>query len=390
MQSSDDSSVIETIPESPMHGFDTVKTTPAWALFQEGGLATSYQCMAAPEAADTAAQFFNIQGTLTRFATEKDDTFRINASDGSRYVLKIANPHEPLDEIDLQIQVLRHIEKADPALPVPRVFTNMDGKTLSEFTDRAGQVRQARLLSFIDGVPLDSVDSTATEREQVGEILARLRLATADFSHPVDTRALAWDVKHLLTLTPLLHGVEDATQRKLLEDGLERYARIQPQLAGLRSHVLHNDFSKSNIVVRPGHSEFVAGIIDFGDIVRTAIAIDVSTALLNQLPAGDAVQQHDDIFTNGRDVLRGYLRIADLTDEERSLLPYLTMGRIVTRALLTIWRGRMFPENATYILRNTRQGWAQLEWFLSRSDDQLATLFLNDDSFSTHSSRSSL
>lgn len=364
---------------------DAVKQSPAWTLFEEGGLATRYICMDAHEATGIAADIFGIHGTLTRFATEKDDTFRVDARDGRRYVLKIANPHEPIEEIDLQLQVLAHIEREQPSLPVPRVLSNKDGATLSTFTDQAGQVRHARLLSFVDGTPLDSVDSTASEREQVGEILARLRLATAGFSHPADNRSLAWDVRHLLTLTPLLQGVDDATQRALLQQGLNRYASIQRRIADLRCQVVHNDFSRSNIVVQPGNADFVTGIIDFGDIVRTAIAIDVSTALLNQLPTGDAVQMENDIFLNGRDVLRGYLRIADLTDEELSLLPYLTMGRVITRALLTTWRARMFPDNATYILRNTQQGWAQLEWFLSRSEHQLSELLLNSGSTSIHS-----
>lgn len=391
MQSSLASSLTETNPAPRVGNVpDAIRQTAAWALFEEGGLATSYTCMDADEATDIAADVFNIQGKLTRFATEKDDTFRVDASDGKRYVLKIANPHEPIDEIDLQLQVLQHIHRAQPGLPVPRVLRNKACATLSTFTDRAGQIRHARLLSFVDGTPLDSVESTAAEREQVGEILARLRLATADFSHPADSRSLAWDVKHLPTLTPLLQGVGDATQRTLLEQGLSRFASIQPRIAGLRSQVLHNDFSRSNIVVQAGHPDFVTGIIDFGDIVRTAIAIDVSTALLNQLPSGDAVRMENDIFMNGRDLLRGYLRIADLTDEELSLLPYLTMGRVITRALLTTWRARMFPDNATYILRNTQQGWAQLKWFLSRSDTQLSELLLNSGSSSTPNSRSFL
>lgn len=391
MQSPRAASVTETNPTSGLPAVpDSIKQSAAWALFEEGGLATRYIGMDAGEATGIASGMFDVQGTLTRFATEKDDTFRVDARDGRRYVLKIANPHEPIEEIDLQLQVLAHIEREHPRLPVPRVLRNKDGATLTTFTDRAGQVRHARLLSFVDGTPLDSVDSTATEREQVGAILARLRLATAEFSHPADSRSLAWDVRHLLTLAPLLEGVTDAGQRALLEHGINRYASIQPRIDNLRFQVVHNDFSRSNIVVQPGHTDFVTGIIDFGDIVRTAIAIDVSTALLNQLPAGDAVRMENDIFLNGRDLLRGYLRIADLTDEELSLLPHLTMGRVITRALLTTWRARIFPDNARYILRNTRQGWAQLNWFLNRSEHQLSELLLNSGSTSIPSSRSSL
>src|SRR5690606_21957627 len=116
----------------------------------------------------------------------------------------------------------------------------------------------------------------------------------------------AWDVKHLMTLTPLINGVDDTEQKTLLAAGLERYADFAPRIDSLRAQVLHNDFSRSNIVVKSDSASFVTGIIDFGDIVRTAIAIDVSTALLNQLPPGDTSRSMDDIFMNGKDLLRGY------------------------------------------------------------------------------------
>src|SRR5690606_29265152 len=213
-------------------------------------------------------------GSLTRFSTEKDDTFRVEAKDGRRYVLKVANPEESVAELDLQLQALRHIERKDASVPVPRVLTDLHGEMLPEITDRAGQVRRMRLLSFVDGTPLDRVASTPEERAQVGRMLARLRLATAGFSHPADSRVLAWDVRHLPALAPLVEGIDDEAQRTLLAAGLARYTRLAPRIERLRTQVLHNDFSRSNIVVEPGSASFVTGIIDFGDIVRTAIAID--------------------------------------------------------------------------------------------------------------------
>ena len=103
----------------------------------------------------------------------------------------------------------------------------------------------------------------------------------------------------------------------------------------LRTQVLHNDFSLSNLVVDRREPAFVTGVIDFGDAVRTAVAVDVSTALLNQLPRDAAERPPDDLLAAGRDVLRGYLRFADLTEPELALIPHLVMARVVARALIT-------------------------------------------------------
>jgi hypothetical protein len=52
------------------------------------------------------------------------------------------------------------------------------------------------------------------------------------------------------------------------------------------------------------------------------------------------------------------------------------MARVVARALLTNWRARIMPDNATYILRNTQQGWNQLAWFLSRTPAAVSAALL--------------
>jgi hypothetical protein len=36
----------------------------------------------------------------------------------------------------------------------------------------------------------------------------------------------------------------------------------------------------------------------------------------------------------------------------------------------------MFPDNARYILRNTEPGWAQLDWFLSHSTQDISAMLV--------------
>jgi hydroxylysine kinase len=346
---------------------ETAKT-----LVANGSLSAPSARISNQEALALAKTRFDIEGRVKRFDTEKDDTFRLTSRDGRNYTLKIANAAEDPREISFQIDLLAHIAAVDPGLPVPRVVPDRDCRLQFSYADSAGQQREVHLLTYLEGVPLSEVTTDAREREKVGEVLGTLRLATADYSHAADSREIAWDVKHLLKLAPLLGEIEDPARRGMIEAGLDRFASIADRLAKCRIQVLHNDFSKSNIVVDKSDANFVTGVIDFGDAVRTAVVIDVSTAILNQLPS----QGSEDFFASGCDLLRGYLRVADLTDEELSLLPHLVMARVVARALLTIWRARLFPDNAPYIMRNTDQGWQQLAWFMARSMDRISNEFM--------------
>ena len=347
--------------------------TPSPRTILQSGLAATYVAMSEAEAVELARVHYGIEGRATRFDTEKDDTFRISPAEGPRFILKVANPAEDVPEIDLQLRLLNHLAATAPDLPVPRVIVNRDGKPLFLYRDRAGQSRQVRMMSYMDGQPLSEVPSTVDGRQQIGKLLARLRLALADFSHPAASRVLAWDIQHLLKLESLLGEVRDAAQRQQLEAALARFATIDARVKATRKQVLHNDFSQSNIVVDPTLPTFVSGVIDFGDVTRTSIAIDVSTALLGQRPG----QSDGEFFGHGRDLLEGYLTVADLTAEELSLIPHLVMGRVTARALLSISLANAVPANAAYVTRFTHHCWPQLDWFLSRSADEVSGQFAN-------------
>jgi Ser/Thr protein kinase RdoA (MazF antagonist) len=326
------------------------------------------------EAETIAEQLYGKRGSAKRFETEKDDTFFLDCAGNGQFVLKVAHPSESFDELDFQVALMRHIELRAPALPTPRIFGDLQGQFLPVVTTSGAERRVVRLISFIRGTPLDKTNSTAAQRVCVGELLAKLRNAMADFSHAADGRELAWDVTHLLNLSDLLDYVPNDGRRASVKTALDRFAEIKPRLDRCRRQVLHNDFNTSNLVVDHSNPQFVNGIIDFGDAVRTAIAVDVSTALMNQMPKQLDNTNRQDLFVEPKDVLRGYLRHADLEHEELFLIPFLAMGRLAVRALLTCWRAQLFPENSRYILRHTEAGWAHLRWFNSLSTNQISDL----------------
>ena len=342
-------------------------------VVEHGGLAAGHVPMEEAAVHRLLHDHYGIEGSLTRFETEKDDTFRVTRKNGERLVLKIANPEETLEEIDFQNCLMRHAAMRDPELPIPAIVPDVDGNSTFRMTDADGSARFVRALTYLEGTPLCETESDSRERVRIGRMLGRLRLATEGFSHPAEDRKYAWDVQHLLTLESLLDEVDNPDQRAALAAGLERFRMIEPEVRTLRRQVLHNDFSKSNIIVDHGEPQFVTGVIDFGDSVKTAIAIDVSTACLNQLPESP----HEDLFWRAREIVAGYLQVATLTDQELSLIPHLTLARVVTRALLTSWRAKRFPGNERYIMRNTYQGWHQLDWFLARHPDEASELLVN-------------
>src|SRR5687768_8948688 len=106
--------------------------------FDQGGLASSYVSLSSEEAEDLLRAEFEITGQLTKLATEKDDTFRVDAADGRRYILKVANPSETRTEIDFQVALLDHVAASDATIPAPRIIGHRSGQRYISTIDRAG------------------------------------------------------------------------------------------------------------------------------------------------------------------------------------------------------------------------------------------------------------
>ncbi|MFM0326201.1 phosphotransferase [Caballeronia glebae] len=340
------------------------------------GLSVSFARLNEFDALAITRRIYGIDGAATRFSTEKDDTFRIDTIDGARYVLKVSNPGETAEELDLQVAAMRHVATAAPHLPVPRVLPGIDGRFVVPLAPSMQPQRTARLYSYLEGMPLDTLHPGAVDHYGIGEVLAQLQRAMAGFRHPHEHRVLAWDVKHLASLTGLQAHIAAPLHRSLIAEAFARFAAIEPALRCCPTQVVHNDFNRSNIVGNPGGPNFVSGIIDFGDTVHTAIAIDVATAVMNQFPLGFDADGPHDLFVQARELLRGYLAHAQLSSDELRLIPHLAMARVAARALLTSWRAMLFPENEAYILRFTRPGWEHLRWFMQHDHEAVSNALL--------------
>lgn len=342
-------------------------------LMKASGLAAQFQPTPTDEAQAMLRDRYGIEAALRRLTTEKDDTFLASAEDGSKFVLKMANPDENPQEVALQADALEHIATRDPGLPVPRLVRCRQGAPWLRHIDTHSQVRTVHLLSFLPGSLLDGLATTPNQRRLCGRMLARLRLSLKDYSHPGSSRTLPWSVQHLDGLSDLLGHIPDPDHRRMTEIALNRFADLAPQLRECRMQVLHNDFTLSNVLVDPASPDFVSGVIDFGDIVHTYIVADLATAMLSQLaPSG----QGDAIFAPARDLFAGYLEIGDLTGTEQRLLPHLIMARLCTRILITTWRSAQFPDNSAYILRNMSSAWAWLSHFVNCPAEQIDNTFL--------------
>jgi Ser/Thr protein kinase RdoA (MazF antagonist) len=194
-------------------------------------------------------------------------------------------------------------------------------------------------------------------------MLGRVDVALGAFAHPADQRGLVWDLRHFHRLTGLLEQTTDARQRQLAEEVFRLYERVVvPNLDDLEMQVIHGDYSPFNVVVDEHGDDYVAGVIDFGDAVRSAVIFDPAVAMANLV--GRSPEQP---WRDACAFVAGYERARPIRDQELSLLPVAAVARLALRGLITNWRAERVPARREYLLSHAKDDWVNVERALSVS-----------------------
>lgn len=313
---------------------------------------------------------YGIEGTLTLQDSERDQNFRVSPASGESCVLKIANSAEAADVTEFQTAALLHLQGVNPGVPVPRVIRTITGDTQTTIQDRDGRLHNARVLSWLEGVPVRHAHGKPDVVVQLGTALAQLGVALQGFTHPASEYALLWDIKRAGSLIELLVNIEDAALQRACQQRLHNFVEhTEPALKKLRSQVIHNDLNLSNVLIDPEHTGVVTGIIDFGDMVKSPLIVDVAVAAAYLFENSSAPLASIVKF------LSGYTRIRPLQREELELLQELILIRNVTTIVIGNWRASQYPDNRGYLLRSEPQACKTIDTLTSMDRSEVADIF---------------
>lgn len=312
---------------------------------------------------------YGVVGEAQPLSGERDRTFHIRGDRGTDYVFKIAHPDEDPGTTDLQIEVLLYLSSTAPSLPVQRVIPALNGTNETRFPLPNGTSASARLVSYVPGEVLRFSRRTPDQRRNLGRLCAEMGLALRDFEHHATKQRLAWDIAQAGELAPLVSQISrGGDQRALLMRCLDNFnGKVAPALAKLRAQPVHNDFNRNNIIVDAVNHDRIVAVIDFGDMVHTALANDVAIGAANQL------SESEDLLDWAFEFIAGYHEVVPLGDDELNLMHDLITVRVAMSILITEWRGARFPERRDYIMRNTPANWIRLGRLLNISPEDSAS-----------------
>jgi 4-aminobutyrate aminotransferase-like enzyme len=320
------------------------------------------------EAVEIASKSFGVVAHHARnLGSERDQTFMLLGPEGAAVaVMKVSNAGEDPATLDMEALAALHIRRVDPGLPVAmpwQVPGAGDAGEPNTYRTRYEHAEGANWIRMYDVLHGGSRSDGATLSDEAvvawGETTARLGRALRGFFHPKAERTMLWDVQHALRCRSILGDIQEPAMRETVEQILDRFEEaVTPRWPSLRAQVVHGDLTLDNVLI--DERGFITGIIDFGDMSHSALAID-AVAVLDSLADG---RPGDELFRAARLMLDGYQRVTPLEPEELQILGELWAARCAVTIAISSWRTARGLEDAEFSQRYNHVSHATLLTFL--------------------------
>ena len=295
-------------------------------------------------------KYWGIEAVATRLGGELDENFELNTSD-NRTIFKLMREGCDLDFVAMQISAMSACKGF--AVAVPKVIAASTGEQMMSLP-ADGVMRIGWLISHLPGDLLEChLPISEALAADIGAGLAQLDRQLSDFDHPLLTRPLKWDPAGADWIADCLDVHVNPCRRAIIADILDALGPLQAILAAVPRAVIHGDANDMNLFV-DGGDERLCGIIDFGDMIRTARICEAAIA------AAYAMMGADDPVAIGAALLAGYHNVLPLTDDEIRLFFPLARARLAISVTCSA-QNRIPGVDDGYLQISERPAWALLE-----------------------------
>ena len=190
---------------------------------------------------------------LTPLYGEYDLNFRAEDTTGAPSVVKVMRAGCQPEDIRFQTAMIHALQSVE-GVPVPQILPTAGGDLIAGGADEHGEERLIWRLALLPGTTLDQHRLTEGLIAEIGDMIARMHAALADFSDPALERSFKWDLCAADWISPhlSLFDGEPALKRQLVSllDWYESAGRAA--LSALPRQPIHNDLNLHNLLAVSG------------------------------------------------------------------------------------------------------------------------------------------
>lgn len=270
---------------------------------------------------------YGIAGEIRALVSERDQNLSVRTANGEHFVLKITSAAEDPKATQCQVAVLLHLAEAALEFCVPQIQATRSGAPTTTL-----DTHPVRLVRYVPGNLLSNASPGAELAARFGGRLAQLGAALRDFQGPDSGQRLLWDMRRAAELRDIVGYIDDASTQALVAQVLDEFESLAvPAFETLRQQVIHNDANPANVLTDTSAND-VIGFIDFGDMIKAPLVIDVAVAAAYlRADASDELQLLAPF-------VRGYTGVTPLDECEIDLLYTLVCTRLATTIAILHWR----------------------------------------------------
>lgn len=289
-----------------------------------------------------AAQHYGLQVKAAALSGYDELNFLLTDNDGKKYIFKVATDEHGLSFLDAQLCMLHHLSKTQLAGQFQKFALNSDGIALTKIIV-AGKNYYLRILSFLDGnFWVEQNEHNTSLYSDLGNFLGSMDRCLENFSHPAMHRYYNWDISHATDANEKLKYIGDTEKRRIAAYFLLQFeTEVSPVLSSLRHAYVHNDANDYNVLVKENR---IAGLIDFGDMVYTALVNNLAVACTY------AMLSAEDPLQAAPRVVRGYHQSYPLQALETDLLYYLIGARLCISVTQSAYNASLNSDNKHHFI----------------------------------------
>jgi Ser/Thr protein kinase RdoA (MazF antagonist) len=283
---------------------------------------------------------YGIEGTLSRLPGENLN-YLLSESSDQRFVVKIVDQDMPPEVIELQSAVIEHALQQDIGFDLPQIYVNQYRNLETYIESDIFSLKRLHVIHYVSGDVLYHMpDISQGLLRNVGECLARLHRAMADFDHAAAHRSHRWNLAEAGVHRDKIGLFEGEGQRATLNWAFDRWEEeARSRFDQVPQQIIHGDPFSENILVTDNR---VSGIVDFGDCCFNPRICDLAICLA-YLMMGQRDPQHiADVVTEG------YEAVSPISMVERDMLMPLVCARLAVTISVAEERKRIDPDNPNW------------------------------------------
>ena len=288
------------------------------------------------------ANYYGIEVKASVLNGYDELNFLLVEKSGKKNILKVSNSSHDYFFLEAQVKILQHLAKSDLASQFQTYTLNKKGETLTEITvDEA--TYYIRILSFLEGTFW--VEAPAKNKalfENLGIFLGNMDKSLEGFKHPGMHRHYTWDISTARDANYKMNYIPDAAKKRIADYFMLQFeTEVLPTLSSFRQAYTHNDANDYNVLVE---GDTIAGLIDFGDMVYTALINNVAVACTY------AMLHQSDPLAAAVLVVKGYHSAYALEEKELSILYYLIAARLCISVTQSAYNGSLDTNNEHHFI----------------------------------------